>query len=164
MYSGVRLVAPPLMEFPIFSFLHHPRSPLCLVLRASPVSVSLSFSLVSLSRRLSVRLIDSRTSSRFSLVSLNVCPTSSRQTCLDVVFNPLIHFEDQNQPTHVILLQHTYISLNVSLLRTLCHYNLFFYNIRVIQSIIPRTTSYFKYYFAISWQTLCIIDILADFI
>lgn len=35
--------------------------------------VSLSFSLISLSRRLSVCLIDSRTSSRFSLVSLNVC-------------------------------------------------------------------------------------------
>lgn len=26
MYSGVRMVAPPLMEFPIFSFLHRPRS------------------------------------------------------------------------------------------------------------------------------------------
>lgn len=41
--------------------------------------LSLSFPLVSLlSRRLSARLIDSRTSSRLSLVSLNVCPTSPR--------------------------------------------------------------------------------------
>lgn len=54
MYSGVRMVAPPLMEFPIFSFLHRPRSS------------SLGFARLLCRSRLSVRSIDSRTSRVFA--------------------------------------------------------------------------------------------------
>lgn len=145
MYSDVHLVAPPLMEFPIFSFLHRPRSPLYLGFTRFPCFFLF---LPRQSFLASVRSLDrfSNFFPPFACLPLNVCPTSTplvRETCLDVVFNPLIHFGGQNQSARIILSQHTQVHLfrGVILLRALCHCNtihiyILFHNMRFIRSII----------------------------